>query len=128
MTTYVGHLMSSPVYTIERDESATTAAQRCMKEGISSLVVVDKDGQFHGLVTTRDLLRLLADDRTPSNVRIDEYVTTDVVTAFKDDELSDAAEKMAENDIHHLPVLSHHGDVRGILSTSDVVDFFRKRR
>ncbi len=124
MTTYVGQHMSSPVHTIQRSKPLGEAARLCLEKDINSLIVVDEDEQFHGMVTTSDLLRRFVDDDSQSQPQVDEYVTTDVVTAFTYTELRDAADQMIEHNIHHLPVLSPDGTVHGVLSTADVMEFF----
>lgn len=128
MATFVGQLMSSPVFTVERSDSAAAAAQDCLDNDVNSLVVVDEDGRFYGLVTTSDLLSLVADDKPSADAQIDEYAATDVVTVMTDTPLREAADTMVEHNIHHLPVLAPDQSVQGILSTMDMTEFLSNTR
>lgn len=128
MSTYVGQLMSSPVETVERGTTAKMAAQQCLDEDVNSLLVVDDNGLFYGIVTATDLVAVVAADDQPSETVLDDYVTTDVATVTTNTLLRDAADVLLENDIHHLPVLSSSQEIRGVLSTADVAQFLSNTR
>lgn len=128
MSTYVGQLMSSPVETVECGTPADAVAQQFLDVGVNSLVVVNEDGRFHGIITATDLVELVAADTQPSETRIDDYVTTDVETVTTQTVLRDAADVLLEHDIHHLPVLSSSQEIRGVLSTTDVAEFLSNTR
>jgi len=57
--TTVGEFMSSPIITIEADESIEVAAERFRKQNIKRLPVVGDDSEILGIVTTTDLSNYL---------------------------------------------------------------------
>src|SRR5215510_10475718 len=57
----VADLMSAPAITIEAGADVQTAARRMREKNISSLVVLDGAGRPAGLITERDLLRIMAE-------------------------------------------------------------------
>ena len=88
----VGDFMSASLKTIEEGSSIEFAAQKMLREKLSSLVVVSQHGDPVGIITTDDLLGYLLDliRRTPateadedrldllftriSHLRMDEYL------------------------------------------------------
>lgn len=128
MPSYVGQLMSSPVHTVTRTDSVRDAAQTCLEQNVNSLVVVDEDGGFYGIVTTTDLLSLIADDTSSEDHLVEDYATTGVVTVSTDTSVRETANVLMKNDIHHVPVLTPDKSVKGIASTMDVVEFLSNTR
>lgn len=56
----VKHFMKSQVITISMQHSLTEAARLILEQEIGSVIVVDKGNHPVGIITTRDILRLLA--------------------------------------------------------------------
>ena len=54
-------VMSAPAICITEDRPAQEAAELMRTSGVKRLPVVDEDGRVKGMITRRDLLRLLAD-------------------------------------------------------------------
>ncbi|RLG51799.1 MAG: CBS domain-containing protein, partial [Thermoproteota archaeon] len=76
----VYEVMSSPVITISKRATAADAAKLLKKHKIGSLVVVDEEGVV-GIITERDLVeRVVAEDRKPSEVAVEEVMTRRPVT------------------------------------------------
>lgn len=58
----VGDVMNIKVKTIYDDESVSVAAKRMLDNKIDSLVVISRDERLAGIITSSDLLALLAQD------------------------------------------------------------------
>jgi CIC family chloride channel protein len=68
------------------------------------LFIVDPDGKLAGLITRGDVLRAL--DQDPGGVlTVLEAGSCDLIVAFPDELISEASEKMLQNDIGRLPVV-----------------------
>jgi CBS domain-containing protein len=68
------------------------------------LFIVDPDGKLAGLITRGDVLRAL--DQDPGGVlTVLEAGSRDLIVAFPDELISEASEKMLQNDIGRLPVV-----------------------
>jgi CIC family chloride channel protein len=77
------------------------------------LFIVDPDGKLAGLITRGDVLRAL--DQDPGGVlTVLEAGSRDLVVAFPDELISEASEKMLQNDIGRLPVVDR-GDPRKLV-------------
>jgi len=73
-----------------------------------------------GLVSERDIVAALADGSDPDRTRAEDVMTGDLASARPDESIRDAAMRMIENDVRHLPVLDGD-DVVGLISLRDVV-------
>jgi CBS domain-containing protein len=109
-------------HSIKVTDTVRDLVRELVKFEIGALVVLDETNQLCGIVSERDILRLLdrADgDVTGKNVR--EIMTKDVVTASSDDGIQSVMEMMMEGRFRHLPVLEG-GEIVGIISIRDVVE------
>lgn len=88
---------------------------------ISALMVTD-GGKTVGIFTERDVVRcyLASNGGSFKELKVRDYMVTDLVKARPDDELHDIAATMVEKNIRHLPVF-HNDRVIGILSSRDVI-------
>lgn len=104
-------------------EELHDAAARMSTNKYGCLPVVDA-GRVVGILTTTDMLTELAWCEVPGRIfdspTVDELMTTDPVVAHPDDLLLDAADRMVQRGIRHLPVVDGDRKVVGILSDRDV--------
>ena len=98
-------------------------ALRIMKEedcGIVPIIEGNGDARVVGVVTDRDIALFLGfKDAKPSEVRIREVMSTDVVSASPEDDLGDVTRKMEEAQVRRVLVVED-GRLRGVISTADV--------
>ncbi|RLG54684.1 MAG: CBS domain-containing protein [Thermoproteota archaeon] len=117
----VYEVMSSPVITISKRATAADAAKLLKKHKIGSLVVVDEEGVV-GIITERDLVeRVVAEDRKPSEVAVEEVMTRRPVTISSKQTLIEAMELMRKHGIKRLVVLSDSGELAGIVTQTDIM-------
>lgn len=110
--------MSRRVTTVGPNLRARIAMQVMLSAGVHHLPVVD-DGQLTGILSDRDFLTW-RDDVRLAEIAVGEIMTTEPETAAPDDDIREAAGRMAALRIDCLPVLEH-GRLVGILTTSDIV-------
>jgi acetoin utilization protein AcuB len=119
MSMRVGEVMSEAVRTAAPDETADVAFERMREYNIHHLVVVDRTGVV-GVVSERDLGgRAGASIRR--NRRVDELMTSPVVTAEPEYTLRQAAKVMRGRTLGCLPVVRGRKLV-GIMTLSDMLD------
>lgn len=121
MSTPVSEYQTTPVLTVEPDESLADAVRAMDAKQIHSLVVVTDDCLAEGVFTSTDLLRAVADETDLADATVGDYMTADVVTVAPDDDLHDVAAVMEEHDIGHVPVVTDN--VEGIVTESDLRRF-----
>ena len=71
------------------------------------LFLVDEEGKLKGLITRGDILRAL-DEHPSGALSVLEAGSRDLIVAFPDELISEASEKMLQNDIGRLPVVERN--------------------
>jgi len=113
----VSEVMTEAAVTDRADESLLQAAKRMWEQQTGSILLVDGE-HLLGILTERDILRAVAEDRDLSTP-VSEVMSRDLVTVDPATSLRDAARIMADRWIRHLPVLD--GDrLVGVVSQRDL--------
>lgn len=116
-TVHVEDVMSTPLETISADASITEAAQKMRENDINGLFV---PGSSAGIVTTTDVVDVVADEESPADVRVEDVMTAPVERVTKNLDLSEVASMMTNFGIKHLPVIDEHGDYVGMVTSTDL--------
>jgi CBS domain-containing protein len=117
----IGEIVSSPVKTVRADASIAAAAQKMREEHIGSLVVVDEEGRFVGMVTDRDIvLRLVAENGDAESTVVDRVATHDVAALPVTASIDEAMDLMRRRIVRRVPVVDDGGHPVGILSLEDL--------
>jgi len=135
-------VMTSPVISVEPDESIWQAVRTMLQRHISGLPVIDKQGRLVGIVSEGDFLRRaetgtqrrrarwlefligpgrLADEYTRSHGRkIGDIMTPDPLTVTEETSLDEVVRTMEKRRIKRLPVVRGNVVV-GILTRANLV-------
>lgn len=109
------------VATIQTTATLAEAAQVMNVRRIGALVVSDDGSSIRGILSERDVMRLLAERGAEClDSQVHEAMTLDVHTCQPDDFIDHLASVMTERRIRHLPVVAG-GRLSGIVSIGDVV-------
>jgi len=127
----IAKIMSSNLVTITPENTLYEAARTMGEKHIGSLIVMKYDTAV-GIITERDLLRVVVDheldfekDWLAGGVSIKEEtveatMTYPLITISIKASIKEAAQRMIENRIRRLPV-REHGKVVGILTAADLI-------
>ena len=119
--------MSTKLETIGRYESAKEAAKKMLDKNVSSLVVVDEDGQSIGIVTERDITRGVCIHDIPSKeFRIHHLMTLPLSTIEPNLPVEMAANLMIQNKVRHL-IVKEGDKTLGILSATNFIDYLNEQ-
>lgn len=135
-------IMTTPVVTIAVSASVAEAADLMLNRKIRCLPVLRDDGSLAGVISEGDFLRReelgtrrsrprwleflvgpgkVADEYVRSNGRrVDEVMTTGVVSAAPGASLAEIVELMVTHDIKNVPIIDA-GKIVGIVSRSDLM-------
>jgi CBS-domain-containing membrane protein len=114
--------MTADPATCGPEEALTRAAAVMWHQDCGAVPIVDVDGRVLGMITDRDICIALASQNTRARgVRISEVMSADPVTCQADDSIALAALRMAENQVHRLPVTNAEGVLEGIITLSDLL-------
>jgi acetoin utilization protein AcuB len=125
--------MSTKPVTITADVPITEALRVMRQNQVRRLPVLDPENRLIGIVSEKDLLYASPSPATSlsiyemhyllSNLKVQELMTTDVITVTPDIPLEEAARIMADNKIGGLPVIE--GDkLVGIITETDIFKLF----
>ncbi|MCD6226743.1 MAG: CBS domain-containing protein [Candidatus Aenigmarchaeota archaeon] len=116
----VKEVMNDKVLTAPKETLIRDAARIMTKYRIGSLVILEKS-KLIGIVTERDILgKVVARGDDPRIIKIEDIMTTDVISIQDDDTVEKAVELMTEHKIKKLPVL-HEERLVGIITASDII-------
>lgn len=115
----LSELVAGAVVSASPTTSATALAQLMEAEGVGSVAILDGDGEFVGIVTDRDLVRLVAESGK-GNTKAEEIMTRHPDTVDIDTDISDAADWMNATGYRHLPV-TEEAKLVGMVSIKDLL-------
>ncbi|MDI9548220.1 MAG: CBS domain-containing protein [Chloroflexota bacterium] len=122
----VSDWMTRDPITITSSSTLAVAWDLMQEQGVRRLIVAD--GEFLGIVTLSDILRVMplreeTSDRETrllmTTRRVSDVMTYDPVTIDPEDTIQEAAERMLEYEVSGLPVLDGER-VAGIITESDI--------
>ena len=109
-------LGTKPPLTVAPDLTVHAAALAMTDRNVSAAAVTD-NGRLVGIITERDVLRqVVVARRDPTEVRVDQVMSSPAISVSLRTSVADAAAIMRENHIRHLTVLGADGQVAGILA------------
>lgn len=111
-------VMCKDLITIRLNESISNASETMINKNISSLIVVDEEGDLKGILTKADLSSYLA-SRGVRN-RVHEFMTPNPVTVMSSHSIFLVAHLMSEKKISRVVVIDHENKPIGIITLADV--------
>ncbi|MEP6688187.1 MAG: CBS domain-containing protein [Gemmatimonadales bacterium] len=127
----VRDLMRAVVAPLRPDDPLEQAARRLEQEAVAALPVVGEAGQVVGLLSHRELLKVLAPGvvqrattgasaAAPPQLRVRDAMARNVLCVSEEQTLADAAHLLATKDVEWVPVVKD-GVLRGAVSRADLV-------
>jgi CBS domain-containing protein len=109
------------VITIEPTAPLAAAVQMLAQRRIGALLVTGADHRIVGIISERDVVRVLDEQGTAVLGRpVAEAMTRRVVTCDRNDTIAEIMERMTDGKFRHVPVIDR-GRLAGIVSIGDVV-------
>jgi CBS domain-containing protein len=109
------------VLTIEPAATLATAVQMLAQRRIGALVVTGADHRIVGIISERDIVRVLGEKGTAVlGAPVADVMTRKVVTCARNETIAEIMERMTGGKFRHVPVVEH-GRLVGIVSIGDVV-------
>jgi CBS domain-containing protein len=109
------------VFTVSPVETVQSAAALLHSRKVGALVVLDAADSVVGIVSERDLVRVMAQEGSASLTRpIAACMTAEVVFAQPEETVEDLLARMTDRRLRHLPVV-RDGRLVGLVSIGDLV-------
>lgn len=110
----------SEIWSIAPDATVYQALQLMSEKKVGALLVRTGD-QVNGILSERDVIRKVdLEGRTTRITRVEEIMTSDVVSVQATEKLEDCMATMIEKNIRHLPVYDGE-QLLGLISVRDVL-------
>jgi CBS domain-containing protein len=116
----VQDVMTADVSFARSDTSIVEIACRMREANIGSTPIVDND-RLVGIVTDRDIVvRIVAQGRPIETATARDAMSSGVLYCFEDEAVEDVLEKMGDQQIRRLPVVSRDKRLVGVVSLGDL--------
>ncbi len=115
-------IMTPDVEVIHPDDSLEAAAQKMRERNIGFLPVCDGE-RLVGALTDRDItVRATADGMDPKNTQVRDLLHSDVFWCLEDQNVSEGAKKMQDNQVRRLMIVDHNKHLCGVVSLGDIAN------
>jgi CBS domain-containing protein len=123
----VGEICNREVVTVEKSAPVARAARLMRQYHVGSVVIV-ADGSVPprpvGIVTDRDLaIEVIAPEVPAETLTVGDLMGAELLTAREEDGVWETIMRMRAMGVRRLPVLSRHGELVGILTMDDLLQF-----
>lgn len=110
--------------TFSKNTKVSEAVKAMSQYNYGAVVVVNDDNTIAGIVSERDLMtRLINDKKNPETTELSEIMTTEVRTAKEDDLVVDWLRIMSNERFRHLPIINENKHIVNLMSQGDFVSY-----
>ncbi|MBF0217615.1 MAG: CBS domain-containing protein [Candidatus Omnitrophica bacterium] len=124
----VKDVMTKNVVAVGKDTNVYDALNILVDQRISGLPVVDRSHRVVGILTEKDLLGLIMNERAVKFKKVADYMTKKVQSFNEDDSLISLCKFFMDNAVRRVPVLDEHGVLKGIAARRDVLSVIAEMR
>jgi signal-transduction protein with cAMP-binding, CBS, and nucleotidyltransferase domain len=108
-------------------ETAQDVANLMVNRKVGSVIVIDENGQYYGIITERDMVkRVCSKNVAASRIKVEEIMSSPLITIMSYDSVDTASRVMAKNNIKRLVVLEDDNRIVGLLSVTDITKHLAK--
>ena len=122
----VGELMTSRLVSLSPHHTFKEALSLMTNHPFRHFLVLEKNDQLAGVVSDRDLLRVLARDPDWEATTVSEVMTRDPLTVRPETPVSSAVVEVLARRINCLPVVDMDGRACGIVTSTDLLQVFEQ--
>lgn len=116
----VADVMSKAVFTSDRGMSLGEVVAVMLEQAISCVVVAE-NGRAKGILTERDIARLVVDRRDVKSLPAEEVMSRPVITVDRCVPIHLAARTMLDAGVRRLVVVDGRDNVSGVVTQTDIV-------
>ena len=125
--TSVSQIMTRDVLSVYPGQCFAEAVGLMANRPFRHVLVIHPNGRLAGVVSDRDLLRVMGATTNWKEKKVSDVMTRDVATVTPETPLSVAVREMLARRVNCLPVLyDENRQVCGIVTSTDLLDAFEK--
>lgn len=118
----ISEIMTKEPKYIAPDESLQEAARQLRDMDVGMIPIGD-GVKLKGMLTDRDItVRVIAEGVDPQTVSVSDVMTPEVIYAYEDQDVEEAARIMEEQQIRRLIILNRDKDMVGIVALADLAN------
>ncbi len=114
-------VMTKQLTTVMEETVMQHVIKLLVDHNITGIPVVNEDMELKGIITEKDVLKMLM-DRASSQTTVKSIMTTDVVSFDESDNLMEIFKAFVDNSFRRVPILSD-GRLAGIISRKDIIKY-----
>ena len=114
-------IMTTDVLFVKRQTPINQAIEILLENNITGLPVVNDDMTLAGIISEKDVLKLLSDWNDDSD-KVEDYMTENVTSFDQDENLIAICECLVKNHFRRVPITAG-GKLTGIISRKDVIKY-----
>ena len=119
-------IMTKDIIFVKRQTPIYETIRTLVEKNITGLPVVNDDMTLAGIISEKDVLKLLYDIKDkPASV--EDFMTEEIFSFDQEDSLIDIAECFIKNNFRRVPIMAQ-GKLAGIVSRKDIISFILKIR
>lgn len=119
--------MTTRMVTMGWKDSVFDAAKRMLERNISSIAITDDKDRIIGILTERDVVKVVANDMPPRDITAGSLMSYPVVSVEKGSSVEDAARVMGQKKLRHLLVEdATTQDIVGIITVTDLARYLKR--
>lgn len=115
----ISEVMTHDVARVAPEDAARQAAMLMEECDCGAIPVADGD-RLVGMVTDRDIALRLVAKGLAADTPVRDVMSGGILYCYEDDDISDVAENMAEQQVRRLPVVNKDKRLVGIVSLGDI--------
>lgn len=126
--TLVEDFMTTTTVTMNFKNSVLDIAKKMLAENISSIPITDDDGEIIGILTERDMMKIVANELPPGGISAMSLMSFPTIKVKKKAPIEEAAKIMATKKLRHLIVEdTYNKDVVGIITVTDLARYLKQK-
>jgi signal-transduction protein with cAMP-binding, CBS, and nucleotidyltransferase domain len=126
--TLVEDFMTTTTVTMNFKNSVLDIAKKMLAENVSSIPITDDEGEIIGILTERDMMKIVANELPPGGISAMSLMSFPTVRVKKKAPIEEAAKIMATKKLRHLIVEdTYNKDVVGIITVTDLARYLKRK-
>lgn len=123
----IKNIMNTEVTTVKAGTPIYDALDLLTKKRISGMPVVNEDNDVVGILSEKDVLKILIDKDLDIKDTVEDYMTRDVICFSEDDSAIEICKFFLRSSIRRVPIVKS-GQLIGIVSRRDIVSLISEAK
>jgi predicted transcriptional regulator len=122
----VSDVMNKSIISVDKNDIIRTAVNKMVHGDIGAVIVTEKDEPI-GILTERDILKFIANEKMDLDNKVENIMSTPLISVDSSSSLGEAAEVMLTNNVRRL-IIKEKDKYVGIISQRELQRFVTESR